>query len=243
MKRSSILSIILGSLFIIALIFSSAFLFPNSVTFRPFGVNEVTQLLTLLALVSLFLERALEVFINTWRGPREEQLNNEIANNERVIDEKSKLREAKIEQPQGLVQTTETEVSRAPRRVVKEVAVKPIPAETEELTDELRDELEKLRKNQQERSRYKSETRKIALWTALVVGLLVSGVGLRSLDTLVQPVQGSMYSGVQSLVLRCLDVLLTGGLIAGGSDGIHKITQLFTTFFEENRDRLRDRPN
>jgi hypothetical protein len=34
--------------------------------------------------------------------------------------------------------------------------------------------------------------------------------------------------------------LLTGGLIAGGSDGIHKITQLASTFFEETRNGIKD---
>lgn len=241
MRRNSILSIIFGSLLIIGLIFSSAFVFPNAVTFRPFGVNEVTQLLTLLALVSLFLERALEVFINTWRRPREEEYDNEIQNNQRVIAEKKQLRETKIEQPQGIVTATET-VSGDPQRVTKEVAVQSMPAETTTLTDALEKELARLTENEQARSAYKATTRKIALWTALVFGLLISGVGVRSLDSLVQPVQGSVYSGIQSLVFRCLDVLLTGGLIAGGSDGIHKITQLFSTYFEETRNGLRDRP-
>lgn len=243
MKRGSIISIILGSLFIIVIIFSSAFLFPTSVTFRPFGVNEVTQLLTLLALVSLFLERALEVFINTWRGPREAELDNEIQNNERVIADKRDLRETKIEQPQGILKTTETEVGGDPKKVTQEVAVQAIPNETDKLTAELNQELVKLKNNQQLRTAYKSQTRKIALWTALTFGLLISGVGVRSLDTLVQPVQGSLYSGAQSFLLHCLDVLLTGGLIAGGSDGIHKITQLFSTYFEETRNGLRDRSN
>jgi hypothetical protein len=241
MKRSSILPVILGSVLIIALILSSAFLFPTAVTFRPFGVNEVSQLLTLLALVSLFLERALEVFINTWRGPREEQLNNEIENNQRVIEDKRKLRETKIEQPQGMVKTTE--VSGDPGKVTQEVAVQAIPAETDKLTAELNQELVRLKNNEQLRSAYKSETRKIALWTALLFGLLISGVGVRSLDTLVQPAQGSLYSGIQSLLFHFLDVLLTGGLIAGGSDGIHKITQLFSTYFEETRAGLRERSN
>ena len=241
MKRSNIFSIALGFLFIVGIIFFSAFLFPNSVTVRAFGVNEVSQLLTLLALVSLFLERALEVFINTWRGPREAELDNEIQNNERVIADKGNLRQAKIEQPQTILKTTAAAVSKDAKRLTKEVAVEAIPEGTDILTAELDQELEKLNANQQLRSAYKSQTRKIALWTALFVGLLVSGVGIRSLDSLIQPVQGSMYSGIQSLAFRCLDVLLTGGLIAGGSDGIHKITQLFTTYFEETRNGLRDR--
>lgn len=243
MKRSSILSAVFGFLLIGALIFASAFLFPNSVAFQPFGVDDVTRLLTLLALIALFLERALEVFVNTWRGPREEELNNEIDNNRRVIEEKRGLRETKIEQPQGMVRTTETEVSEDPQKVTKEESVHAIPAETGKLTAEVNLELVKLKTNEQLLSAYKSQTRKFAMWTALLVGWLISGVGVRSLDALVQPVQGALYSGVQSLLLHVLDVFLTGGLIAGGSDGIHKITQLFSTYFEETRAGIRDRSN
>jgi hypothetical protein len=71
---------------------------------------------------------------------------------------------------------------------------------------------------------------------------MISGVGVRSLDTLLVPVQqGALNSGIQGALFRCLDVLLTGGLIAGGSDGIHKITQLASTFFEETRNGIKDR--
>jgi hypothetical protein len=241
MKRSSILSIIVGTILVVGIITLSAFLFPNSVTFRTFGFNEVSQLLTLLVLISLFLERALEVFINTWRLPRQEELENEIQNNERVIEEKRGLRETKIENPPQIM-TKETEVSKDPITVTQSTQVTKIPEGADKLTAELNLELNKLKANEQLRSAYKSQTRKIALWTALSVGLLISGVGVRSLDTLLQPVpQGALNSDVQGLVFRCLDVLLTGGLIAGGSDGIHKITQLASTFFEETRNGIKDR--
>ena len=243
MKRSNILSVILGTIVVVGIIFASAFLFPSSVTFREFGFNEVSQLLTLLVLVSLFLERALEVFITTWRLPREEELENEIQNNQRILAEKRDLRDAKLDQPQGIIKTTEAEMSDDQTRLKKEVAVQSIPAEgTDKLTAEMNLELIKLKTNQQLKSAYKSQTRKIALWTALLVGLMISGVGVRSLDTLLVPVQqGALNSGIQGALFRCLDVLLTGGLIAGGSDGIHKITQLASTFFEETRNGIKDR--
>ena len=241
MNRNNIFSIVVGSVLVVGIIFLSASMFPNSVTFRTFGMNEVSQLLTLLVLVSLFLERALEVFINTWRLPGEERLDNEIQNNERVIEEKRGLRETKIENPPQIM-TRETEVSKDPITLTQSTQFTKIPEGADKLTTELNLELIKLKTNQQLRSAYKSQTRKIALWTALSVGLLISGVGVRSLDTLLQPVpQSAMNSGIQSLVFRCLDVLLTGGLITGGSDGIHKITQLATTFFEETRNGIRDR--
>lgn len=40
------------------------------------------------------------------------------------------------------------------------------------------------------------------------------------------------WTTTQGIAFRFLDVALTGALIAGGSEGIHKITQVFTTFLE-----------
>jgi len=238
MKLSNVFTFFLGVVFILAILALPAFLFPNSLTFKPFGFNDVSQLLTFLVLVSLFLERSLEVFISTWRLPREEKIDNDIQNNERVIAEKKALREKKIEQPQIVTTKVEQEISKAPPKLKTETAVENIPANTTKLTDELDEEMAKLSENKQKRSQYKSETRKIALWTALFFSLLISGVGIRSLDTLVQPMG---LNSIQQIVFRCLDTLLTGGLIAGGSDGIHKVTQVFTTYFEETRNGMKDR--
>jgi len=238
MKLSNVFTFFLGVVFILAILALPAFLFPNSLTFKPFGFDDVSQLLTFLVLVSLFLERSLEVFISTWRLPREEKIDNDIQNNERVIAEKKALREKKIEQPQIVTTKVEQEISKAPPKLKTETAVENIPANTTKLTDELDEEMAKLSENKQKRSQYKSETRKIALWTALFFSLLISGVGIRSLDTLVQP---TGLNSIQQIVFRCLDTLLTGGLIAGGSDGIHKVTQVFTTYFEETRNGMKDR--
>src|SRR6266511_90041 len=244
MKRGNLLSIVLGFLIIGGILYFSASQFPTSITFREFGVGDISQLLTLLAMVSLFLERSLEVFINTWRRPGEEQIDAEIQNNERVIAEKTKLRSAKIEESQTITASREeTEDSRPAKKVREAVAVTNVPGETETVTAELDMEMEKLKENQQIRSAFKSQTRKFALWTALFFGLLISGVGVRSLDSLVEPVaQNSIRTdSIQMFVFRFLDTLLTGGLIAGGSDGIHKITQLATTYFEETRNGIKDR--
>ena len=232
MKISSAFPFFLGVVVILAILALPAFLFPNSLTFKPFGFNEVSQLLTFLVLVSLFLERSLEVFISTWRHPREEEIDNDIQNNERVFAEKKALREKKIEQPQIVTTKVEQEISKEPTKLTTETAVENIPANTAKLTDELDEEMAKLSENKQKRSQYKSQTRKIALWTALFFSLLISAAGVRSLDGLVQ---STGLNSIQQIVFRCLDTLLTGGLIAGGSDGIHKVTQVFTTYFEETR--------
>lgn len=82
---------------------------------------------------------------------------------------------------------------------------------------------------------YRSQTQKIALGCSFVAGLTVSAVGLRTLETFLDATARSGLSAGHSLQLfafHFVDIWLTGGLLAGGSEGIHKIMQAYTDFME-----------
>jgi len=111
----------------------------------------------------------------------------------------------------------------------------------------LSEKLNNLAKFKLDRAEHKSRTRKIALWIALFMGLLISGVGIRALETLIvlkeyTPEKQPLFYDGQVCIFRVLDTILTGGLIAGGSDGIHKLTLVFTVFLEETRNQIKDKP-
>ncbi len=231
----------------LGILFSAAVLLPASVSpnlfvFKTFGISEITQLLTFLFLVSLFLERALEVFITTWRRPGEEEVDNEIIHCRRRIAEIKEQIRKKGNQLQTVATTTASEDAHGDE---ERTSVVQTPRDTSALMGELDKELTRLKALDLERGRYKSITRKMALWMALVVGVLLSGVGIRSLETFVNlrdlAGQPPIFYGGQLFIFRSLDTLLTGGLIAGGSEGIHKLTQVFTTFLEETRNQIRDK--
>jgi hypothetical protein len=140
---------------------------------EKFGIDQVSQVLTILFLIALFFERALEVYILTFR-----KLNEEIL-------------EKKLE-PLGSVMA---DIS------------------------------------QNDLTRYKDETRKIALWAALC--------GVRGLEPFLEmsvDVNGIIHiknvTQWQEIAFRIFDILLTGAMIAGGSDTLHKILNVFTTFMD-----------
>lgn len=116
MKKNA-LSIFLVILVSVAILIPAS-LTPNIFTFKPFGWNEVGQLLTFLILISLFLERSLEVFITTWRRPREEAIDNKIQASERKISELKDQMLSKVQQPE-IVKTTEELTSENPTRSEK----------------------------------------------------------------------------------------------------------------------------
>ena len=82
---------------------------------------------------------------------------------------------------------------------------------------------------------YRGLTRKIAFLTALALGMAVSTVGVRILSQLVQAEALSDPSKTRPIQLgffTLLDILLTGALLAGGSDGMHKLASVFTGHME-----------
>jgi hypothetical protein len=127
---------------------------------EKFNINQVSQTLTVLLLISSFLERALEVYVLTFRADR------------------------KLEAEKTTTIDTEKE---------------------------------------------KNETRRITLWTALAIGIIISIVGVRGLEPFIILDSTDKW---QSFWFRTLDILLTGAVIAGGSDVIHKLLQVVTTFMD-----------
>ena len=88
---------------------------------------------------------------------------------------------------------------------------------------------------------HKCQTKQFALWAALTLGILVSAVGIRTLQPLIEADALSKLAEVQMGSLRIIDVLLTGGLIAGGSEGIHKFTQVYKDSMQITSDNIKSR--
>jgi hypothetical protein len=62
------------TLFAIVSVVLVAVLRPGLIRFWPFSVTDFVQVMTPLILVSLFIERALEVFVTSWRGEEADKL-------------------------------------------------------------------------------------------------------------------------------------------------------------------------
>ena len=87
--------------------------------------------------------------------------------------------------------------------------------------------------------KYKADTRRISLWIALLVGILISVVGVRILGNLVDPNQLQAMSKYQALGFNTMDIFLTGALIAGGADGVYQIVQVFSSFLNKTDEKVK----
>ena len=103
----------------------------------------------------------------------------------------------------------------------------------------LKEVIEELHKMVDEQINYKSTTMRISLYTALSAGLLASAVGIRTLESLSGDNVFGPLSDTQETAFQLTDVLLTGGLIAGGAEGIHRMANVFNDFMDSTADRAK----
>ena len=153
---------------------------PLNLQFQKFEQDTVQNLLLPLLAISLFKERAQEVFVTAWRQ-------------------------------EG--------------RYKRQLAVKRAHTEAARDTAEL------------ELSRYRAETGRYVSVASITAGVFISLAGVRVLRPLL--VENATFAGGQEAWLFIVDVLLTAGLLAGGSEGIHSVMALLTDYLEKTRDRVK----
>jgi len=187
----------------VAMLALSAWLAPKHIAFKSFGASDVAQLLTILFVVALLAERALEIFIGTWRGPQASELARDVAERRAHL---ATLEKATLPDEPALT-TARSALADATR-------------------------LER---------QYRCVTRRVALWTGLMLGLLVSGVGLRALGFLIDPAAMTQWDPRQVAAVNLVDIILTGGVIAGGSEGIHRLATVFDNFMTSTAKLAKDR--
>lgn len=181
---------------LIVIVFISTIGWITTPTRLKFGNDILKDLPTMfgyLILVSLFVERAIEVFLSAWRSQGADELDFEITNKQKHIKENIDLSANK-------------------------------PNETDqiyEIIKVLKKDLEILEK---ERTVYSSDSRFIAQWLGLSIGVLVSLVGVRVFGNIVDI---SSLSNKQTGSFTVVDIILTGAVLAGGSEAINKIMKIY----------------
>jgi len=164
----------------------------DALSFQPVGGDDALSVLGRLVLIALFVERAMEVLVELWRGAEKNRKKHEIERIQKALDEVS---------------------INAPGR-------NELEAELDIASEDLND--------------WRAVTTRIALWSGFLFGLLVSIAGVRGLEALFSTPDESM----QTTLFQGLDILLTAALISGGSEGIHKITNVYKTFMEASEKKI-----
>ena len=168
-------------LVIVALVLVAIFTNPDFVSFGAYDAGECLQMITPLILVSLFIERTLEVLLSAWRGT-----------------EKARLKLEVIRAGQG--------------------------------ADD--GERSSLRSNEEKFLAHKIETRKIASAGGVALGIVVSALGIHALEMFVDADSYYQLSGFQLIAFRGVDIVVTGALIGGGAEALHRIIASLIAFMD-----------
>ena len=85
---------------------------------------------------------------------------------------------------------------------------------------------------------YQNERRKKVSIFAFTLGILIAMFGVRILTNLIENPESMNI--VQSKFINIVDMVLTGCVIAGGSEGIHHIIKMFGSFMPGNQPQTKD---
>ncbi len=177
----------------------------KAVTFKQFDGTTFTGALTGLIAVALFIERAIEVLVAVVRDRQADEL--------RSAQDRA---QSDLDAATTTWQSLQASSDQAKRQAFEEVKRKQaaLNIATANLTD------------------YRSATKEFAMKAALIIAALVSVVGVRSLQVLIEPEPQLPASFV------LVDIIVTSLLLAGGSEGIHRIANVFTSFMDGASSRI-----
>jgi hypothetical protein len=165
----------------------------TGLAFKPFSGEEIVGNLTALFLISAFLERALEVFVSSWRDAARRALEQDVLH--AAAD-------------------------------VKATADAAAAAEAQR----------QLREHRRALHLFKAKTARVTFACGLIAGAVIALAGARALGPLL--VQLPPAGSPQALVVTIVDVVMTAGLIGGGSDGIHKLVSVITDYLDAVRGKV-----
>lgn len=197
--------------------------------FNPVGLQLQANLQTVIPsmlgsmlLISLLVERAVEVFMIVFRNPiasvHEQNLAHYRSRQRRLMDEIASL-------------IAERNGSPAPDESRKAA----IDAELKEDGPKRKD-LTEAEKNADAEEKallpFRSTTRRSSATLGLCFGMLAAAVGFRFLFQIVK-LDGAPAD--QLLWFGCIDVLLTGAMVSGGSQAIHQIFTVYSQFMDSTQ--------
>ena len=86
--------------------------------------------------------------------------------------------------------------------------------------------LDPLHVAQKKLEEYRSETKELAMCVSFIISILVSLAGVRAFGSIVETVPPSNW------IFPTADIIVTGAVLAGGTDAIHQMMNVIMNFFD-----------
>lgn len=199
--------------------------FTGAITPKESALTDLGNTIVVFSFAALALQSSLGIFVSNWRG-EERKLKNR-----RVDNLKEEIAEIKALINPSPVLTTDTSetppelgtLSSSPSQPIIPVVV---TLDKEELAEKKRD-LANFKKQlelaEADLDKYSDQTKAVVSRLSLLAGIVISLAGVRILQSFADV----SLVGKQLSLLNAMDVLLTGGLLAGGSEGVYRLTKVY----------------
>ena len=187
--------LILVAVVIVAALAVTLSLTVGALALKPISMKRITEVLQVVFVLALCVERGVAVFVEAWRGPAEAAVLSAVHAAVREVE---------------LVRARLQDVSAASAATTR------------------------LELAEDQAAVYAAHTRKIQVCAGIVAGVLISAAGVRLFEEFVvfRTPLPRLIDHVAAGILNTLNVLITGALIGGGSDLIHKILKALTDFLD-----------
>ena len=205
----------------------------GGITAKESALTDLGNVIVVFSFVALAIQSSLEVFVSNWRGQKRTQKQRLVDNLKEDIDElKALIRpslEASIVLATEQSQTTGT-ASATPEASASQpsqpTGQRPSlePTQLTELRQQLAETKEKLETAENDLDLYKDQTKAIVNRLSLLAGITISLAGIRILRPFTNVIT---LEGQQLALFNVVDILLTGGLLSGGSEGVHRLTKVY----------------
>jgi hypothetical protein len=195
---------------------------PMTLPFMVVTTADVVTLLTNIGLIALLVERAVEVTLAVTR-----------AKEKRVLRAQTAV--ARNRRQESLVY-----LNNITAQMITPLESGNLGDMAKSAKEELTVMTEEAVKNAKDLAIYTGHTKILSMIYAFTLGIMASALGFRMLEPLVDPIVFKQLQGFHQAIFSGFDVLITGAVLGGGSNGIHKILDTFLSWFDKARGNLKD---
>lgn len=206
----------------------------DTVEFAPLDLTTISAVLTPLLVISVLIERVLQVFFGITLGPEERKLETRTAAARRAVEAAARGDVSLAAAETSAAEVLAARPGAAKTRPVIESALDGHLAAGDPITTSAEAQLADA--IAEDATAAAAKTR-LAYLSGGALGILISAAGIRVIGLMLKTGQP------EPAFLQAIDVLLTAGLLAGGADGFHRITAVISAFLKTTQAKAENQRN
>jgi hypothetical protein len=209
----------------------------KTIPFHAHVLAKAGDLLASLLVITVFVERALAVINDIWFGQAREQKEREV----QLISQRLSAARASAERMEITRNRMVEEIARAPEALrLEPPPLRMVQSDLDTVKGETQMLAEKLDAAMKSATEIEAIQDRVRLRLAFLLSVIISAIGVRTLETLLD-VASAQPATEQRWALVAADIVLTAGLIAGGSSGINSISELLGKYVDVMRHKANAR--